>query len=140
MRLKRELQMAENHESEGGLYHVLSRIVWREFIFGEEEKVYFYSLMRKYEQSFGVQIRSFSLMTNHFHILLYVPPRPTERMSDEEFFERMGLVYSTDLIDNLRKVIEGIRHDPGELNAAEDLELLVDKVKEPYLRRMWNLS
>jgi hypothetical protein len=49
--------MAENHESEGGLYHVLSRIVWREFIFGEEEKVYFYSLIRKYEQSFGVQIR-----------------------------------------------------------------------------------
>ena len=36
--MKRELQLAPDHESRGGIYHCLSRVVWREFIFGAEEK------------------------------------------------------------------------------------------------------
>ena len=105
MRLKRELQLAQDQETQGGLYHVVSRVVWRQFIFEEDEKVYFYHLMRKSEAFCGVQVQSFCLMSNHFHMLVYVPPRPEERMGDEEFFERLGIVFSGDGIDSLRWVI-----------------------------------
>jgi hypothetical protein len=79
-------------------------------------------------------------MSNHFHILVNVPPRPFTRVEDEEFFARLGLVYSSDVVEPLRKVVGSIRENPDGVNQDEQLERLVDELKAPYLRRMWDLS
>jgi len=61
-----------------GYYHCVSRVVDRRFIFGDIEKDRFVSLMREYEIFCGVQVLTYSVMDNHFHLLLAVPKRPDE--------------------------------------------------------------
>lgn len=136
MRLKREFLLAPNHEKKGGLYHCVSRVVWREFIFGADEKEFFRSIMRKFERYCGVEIQAYCLMSNHFHILVKVPPRPDQVMSDEEFLERLALIYSKFQVADVRHQIETIRGSDSE----GDVEPLVDALKTKYTRRMWDLS
>ncbi len=56
------------------IYHVISRVVDRRFVLGAEEKEHFRMLMRMYENFSGCRVLSYCLMSNHFHILLEVPP------------------------------------------------------------------
>ncbi|MFV0416493.1 MAG: transposase [Chthoniobacterales bacterium] len=56
-----------------GYYHCVSRAIERRFIFGDEEKSYFYALMRRLERFTGVEIVTYCLMSNHFHLLLRIP-------------------------------------------------------------------
>ncbi|MBK1835620.1 transposase, partial [Roseibacillus ishigakijimensis] len=59
-------------------YHCVSRVVNRDFVFGETEKARFYHLMRLYEKLYHLRIISYCIMSNHFHLLLEVPQRPPE--------------------------------------------------------------
>ncbi len=63
-------------ERHAGHYHCISRIVDRRFIFEEAEKDYFTRLMREYEAFCQVQVLTFCVMSNHYHILLEMPKRP----------------------------------------------------------------
>lgn len=55
--------------------HCFSRIVDRQFIFAEREKRYFHFWMRRLEEFCGVQVVTYCLMSNHFHLLVRVPDR-----------------------------------------------------------------
>jgi len=63
-------------ETEAGVYHVCSRVVDQRHIFGESEKEEFVRMMRSLAAFHGVEILTFCVMSNHFHILLRVPRRP----------------------------------------------------------------
>ncbi len=56
------------------IYHVVSRVVDRRFVLGTEQKEHFRMLMRMYERFSGCRVLSHCFMTNHFHLLLEVPP------------------------------------------------------------------
>ncbi|MFV0416029.1 MAG: transposase [Chthoniobacterales bacterium] len=45
----------------------------KRFITGDEEKAYFYALMRRLERFMGVEVVTYCLMSNHFHLLLRIP-------------------------------------------------------------------
>ena len=62
-------------------YHVISRINGRDRSMREAEKKHFHSWMRRLEQFCGVQVVTYCLMENHFHLLVRVPCR--ERMLRE---------------------------------------------------------
>jgi REP element-mobilizing transposase RayT len=76
-----------------GFYHVISRIVAGVFVFGTaglrrvaSEK--FRSMMGRQAAFSGVQILDYSLMSNHFHLICFVPEaRP---LSVDEVLERIG--------------------------------------------------
>ena len=59
-------------------YHCVSRVVNREFVFGQEEKDKLVEYMRLYERFGGLRVISYCIMSNHFHILVEVPQRPDE--------------------------------------------------------------
>jgi REP element-mobilizing transposase RayT len=60
---------------EGGFFvHVTSRTAGQGFLFGDQEKRVFVSMMRKWAGFSGLGILTYCLMDNHFHILLWVPP------------------------------------------------------------------
>ena len=51
-------------------YHCFSRIVDRRRVLGPDERRLFVALMREYEVFCGVQILTFCVMSNHFHLLV----------------------------------------------------------------------
>lgn len=72
-----------------GFYHCLSRVVDRRFVLGDLEKAKFVDFMREYEAFCGVEVLSYCVLSNHFHILLAVPKRPTQVPSEEELLQRL---------------------------------------------------
>ena len=90
------------HESDGSLpgqacYHVTSRVVHRQFLFQAEEKEHFRVLMRMFERFSGCRVLSYCVMTNHFHLLLEVPPPPNDGefgITEEELLYRLNGLYS----------------------------------------------
>ena len=111
-------------------YHVMSRIVDRQMVMGTEEKEKFRKLMRAMEAFSGVQVLTYAILDNHFHILLEVPdPQP---VSDEELIRRLGFLYSPDQVGRIALWINQAREDGGD-EAAE-------LIKARYTCRMYELS
>jgi len=74
-----------------GYYHIMSKAIEGRFIFGPAEKRKFLEIMRKLEAFCGLHILTYSVLSNHWHILLEVPaPRP---VSDRELIRRIGILY-----------------------------------------------
>jgi REP element-mobilizing transposase RayT len=77
-----------------GLYHVVSRVVDRRMIFGEEEKAKFRELLVSYAGFSGITVAAWCLMDNHFHLLLHVPAREREnpgKLSEKEILRRVAI-------------------------------------------------
>jgi hypothetical protein len=76
-----------------GFYHVISRVVAGFFPFGTsglqgEDAEKFVSMIGSYSAFSGIQILDYSLMSNHFHLVCFVPkPR---LLSVEEVLERIA--------------------------------------------------
>ncbi len=83
-------------DSMDGLYHVVSRVVDRRMVFGEEEKRRFRELLLAYAGFSGIEVVAWCLMDNHFHLLLLVPGKaehnPRE-LPESEVLRRVGLIY-----------------------------------------------
>lgn len=105
MRVSRNLLVSE---SEAQVFHVVSRVVDKRFIFEEKEKAFFLSLMRGLESFSGVEILSYCLMGNHFHILLNIPAKPKE-ISIEEVRRRMSFLYSNKKIREFDALIKQMK-------------------------------
>ncbi len=120
--------------SEVGYYHCISRVVDRQFILKDPEKEHFLALMRGYEVFCGIQIVTYCLMDNHFHIFLKVPrrPDPANLPSDEELVRLAREAnYSYDP-DTLKQDLARFR-ERGQDSAAEAL-------RERFFCRMWDVS
>ena len=76
------------------IYHCISRVVDRRFVFGEKECEAFRMHMRMYENFSGCRVLSYCVMSNHFHLLLEVPPMAEGGLSDEVLLQRLGGLYS----------------------------------------------
>jgi hypothetical protein len=85
------------------IYHCISRVVGRGLLLGEAEREHFRMLMRMCEKFTGCRVLSYCLMSNHFHLLLEVPPMPEGGISDAEFFERLGVFYNEARVAEIRK-------------------------------------
>ena len=57
-------------------YHCISRVVDRNFVFGTHERDVFRKIMRQVEAFSGVRVITWTILSNHFHVLLSVPPKP----------------------------------------------------------------
>ncbi len=97
-------------------FHVVSRIVNRHFVLGDEEKEFFRRTMRKLEAFSGVQILTYCVMSNHFHLLIKVP-EPIE-LNDEDVCQRMSALYSKLTVSEFREHILKARRD-GDSAFAE---------------------
>jgi len=87
-------------------YHVMSRVVDGNYIFGDEEKARFRYLMRGLEHLLGVRVLTYCIMSNHFHILVEVPDQdsllPAEKVSDEELVSLVRPLYGEKEAERLR--------------------------------------
>ncbi len=113
-------------------YHCVSRVVDRQFIFGDSEKEMFVQMMRKYERFYGVRVMTYCVMSNHFHILVEVPKRPEVMHSDEELLAEIKRIYSVEAFIQVRWQLEQFR----KIGATEAAEAL----RESFFKRMWDVS
>ncbi len=112
-----------------GLYHVCSRVVDRRVIFGERERRKFMGQMKGGAAFAGVDLVSWSLMGNHFHLLVRVLPVNAEELSDEEVFSRMEQIYQPPRMRHFRGLWE-------RLEGEEARRVFL----APFRARMGNLS
>ena len=59
---------------EDGTYHVMSRIAHREFFLGEGERDRLAGIVWRAASFCGVEVMAYAVLSNHFHILVHVPP------------------------------------------------------------------
>jgi len=113
-----------------GYYHIVSRVVDRRMVFDDPEKERFCHIMRAAEGFSGIEILTHSVLSNHFHILLYVPKR--EDVGDELFIRRFGCLYERRRTASIAAELSTLR-EAGQHEEAEAL-------KARYTYRMYDLS
>ena len=128
MRIRRSILI---DSTRGQYFHVTSRVVDKRFIFGEAEKEAFLGMVRQYEGFSGVQVLSYCLMSNHFHLLIHVPRRP-DTIPEEEVFRRLKFIYKKERIEAFKEQMTELEHEA------------TDRFKEEFLdgfrTRMYHLS
>ena len=121
-----------------GFYHCVSRVVDRRFIFGDVEKADFIILMRMYERLCGVRVLTYCLMSNHFHLLVEVPPKPeaAKMPSETDLLELIEKVYGKERARMLRQEWAEWRQIAPDGHG----DARVREAVERWLSRMWDIS
>jgi len=120
----------------GSKYHVISRFVDRQFAMGDEKSKRIFSQIMFSQAAFtGVEILTYCIMSNHFHILLRVPERPDSAVLDEEeVLRRLGKIWKENKVENLKATFANMR----EISVEGDV--LVERELDRFRRRMFDLS
>jgi len=113
-------------------YHCISRVVDRQMLFGPEEKQKFVSFLFEYTQFCEVRLVTYCIMTNHFHILVEVPPPPEEMPDDEALSKKLETLSGIKRAGKFRQDLERFR-ERKQHKAAEAL-------RGKVLCRMWDIS
>ena len=112
-------------------YHCISRIVNRDFVLMEHERDVFRKILRQVEAFSGVRVLTWMMLSNHFHVLFEIPPRPTVEPTDDEILARCRHLYSPDSMLAVEWEFEEAQRLGGDV---------LQQLRSRYLRRMWDLS
>jgi putative transposase len=83
-------------KSGGYFVHVTSRVRGQEFLLETREKEAFRELALRWAEFSGISVVTYCVMTNHFHLMLWVPSR--EAIEYQELVRRLKLVWSKDKV------------------------------------------
>lgn len=132
MRRSRWLAPWKDSSEKRAIYHCVSRVVDRRFVFGDEERERFRMFMRMQENFSGCRVLAYCIMSNHFHILLEVPPAGALLLDDEGLLKRLLAVYSEAFVAVVGKELAEARAEGDEAHVAE--------IYERFTYRMHDLS
>jgi REP element-mobilizing transposase RayT len=132
MSSKRWLAPWKDSAEKPAIYHCISRVVDRRFVFEQTERERFRTFMRMQENFSDCRILSYCLMSNHIHILLEVPPMPAGGISDAELLKRLSAIQTEAFVATVAKELYDARKAG---NAA-----LVAKIHARFTYRMHDLS
>jgi putative transposase len=132
MRRARWLASWKDSAEKPAIYHCISRVVDRRFVFGDVEREYFRMFMRMQENFTGCRVLSYCIMSNHFHILLEVPPMPEGGISDEELMKRLAATNTEAFVAVVAQELKQAR--------AEGRDSWVTEIHARFTYRMHNLS
>lgn len=79
-----------------GSYHIINRVVGRQFLLGEAEKEHYLYLLQKFVKAFFIELHSFCIMDNHVHLLITGLDEQAENASWEELLSRYRILYGPD--------------------------------------------
>jgi len=129
---KRWLSPWKDSLDKPAIYHCISRVVDRRFVFGDTEREQFRMIMRMMENFSGCRILSYCIMSNHFHLLLEVPPMPAGGLTDEELLKRLRALYSDGIVNEVAQQLSKAR--------AGNLDTWAAEIHARYTYRMHDLS
>ncbi len=114
------------------VHHILNRIAHRVFFLRDEERNDFIGMMRRVAEFTGIKLLGWCVMTNHFHILAFLPER--EEIGEDEIVRRIGILKGASAGEALRSKLEKLRSGSSEGDAE------VQKVLDGYRRRMHDIG
>jgi len=88
--------------SDTSYYHIVSRCVRQSYLCGEDletgknyehRRDYIENLLRLISSVFCIEVCSYAIMSNHYHIVLHVKPNEVESLSNNEILERWTSLY-----------------------------------------------
>ena len=121
-------------------YHLISRIAHRAYFFDEGEKDRFVNLIRRVEQFCGVLVLGYAVMSNHFHIYVYLEDE--HPVSEEELYAKICRLYCKDTLAAIIDKWERLK----ELAAQADVSIRhaglteFDDYKRSFVARMFNIT
>ena len=123
-------------------YHLMSRLAHRAFFLDDDEKTRAVELLRRVEEFCGVMVLAYAIMSNHFHIFIYVSE--PSALEDDEILRRINALYRE---ASLARVLGEWRRlkdeETDQLKRARPTNKFVSRFREyrtSFLRRMWNSS
>ncbi len=117
----------------GDFYHCMSRVIERRFLLGPVEKEKFRSLLRQCEAFCGVRVLTYTILSNHFHILLEIPRRL--EIPDEDLVSRIRVLYGKVRARDIEAQLATFRAADTEAGNAQ-----AQRLKEEYTYRMGDVS
>ena len=119
------------------IYHCISRVVNREFVFEKTEKEQLRMFMRMYEVFSGNRVLAYCFMSNHIHLLLEIVPFPAEGITDEELLRRLRAIHSEAQVAEVAKELAEARKAMAN-GLADDSR--VKAIHARFTYRMHDLS
>jgi putative transposase len=116
-------------------YHVTSRIVDRRYILEAAEREELIKQMRRYEALGGLRVVTYCIMSNHFHILVEVPPRPAgdgPLFTEAEWLRHIERSLGKGKADEFRRLFVMYR--------GNGCEAVIAEVMAGYEKRMFSVS
>ena len=132
MSSKRWLAEWRDGQEKRAIYHCVSRVVDRRFVLKDEEREKFRMLMRMQENFSGCKVLAYCVMSNHFHILLEVPPKNRLVLDDAELLKRLSSTYTEAYVASVAKELRDARDEGNEAH--------VDEIYARFTYRMHDLS
>ena len=77
-----------------GYYHLVNRCAFKQFLFEDSDKTIFVRMLRRMAEFSGIDILTYCVMSNHFHILVHVPPHRS--ISESELLRRVAILYGSE--------------------------------------------
>ena len=120
-------------QSQAGCFHVVNRIYDRKYLLDWEGKELLLKLVRAYEDVLGVEVLTFCIMDNHFHLLVRVPHRP-------EGFDVPLEVVVARLDRALGEESAGLMHRNLDFWRTTKNEAAIEAWRRQQVARMFSLS
>lgn len=113
------------------IYHLISRTVAGEKLLERKDQEVLRSQMRQMAAFCGIEILTYCILSNHFHLLAKVPAK--REHSDEELVRRYAILYgegrARTLEENLRSSPRRARIREGLLRRMEDVSFFMKELK-----------
>jgi hypothetical protein len=113
------------------VYHAMSRVVGGQFLLGDREKEVLRKMLWQVADFSGVEVLTYCIMSNHFHVLVQVPEK--RGLSDVELLRRFKVLYPK---PTKYQTAEFARLEQSLLAGDADAQAIRDKL----LARMSDLS
>jgi REP element-mobilizing transposase RayT len=94
-------------------------VVDRRFVFDAREREHFRMCMRMQENFSGCRVLSYCIMSNHFHLLLEVPPMPEGGISDEVLLHRLAATSTEVVMAMVAQELANARKAGNQTQVAE---------------------
>ena len=121
----------ERHQEPDAVYHLYNRLAHSVRLLDDEDKDDFIDRVRRVAEFSGIKLLSWCVMTNHFHLLVYLPERPCE-LSYEEFERRASLLLPSERAVLFEKSIAHHAVPPDVLERLYNIGVFMKIVKENF--------